>query len=280
MMTRIANETSSSFSNGPEDPSLKSMRQIEAHFARVRWAAALLWITLLPLIPTVSRPLMVAVAVVFTFGSAATWHLLLKASDKNGLQFVQRVTTVVTWTCATGAVTLSADAAATILPAVYLILIVVSAVRYRRLGAIGASICAIVLTTASFTTHVWLYRSSIDSEAILFLLFWIVLISLMGSLSYIVVRASDEARQQRANELAKYRRERLGLTAREWEVLDLLVQGFTYAQIATQLHISPRTVESHVTNVGTKLDTPGGRKPIERRVKELELFAEAETNSD
>ena len=44
-----------------------------------------------------------------------------------------------------------------------------------------------------------------------------------------------------------------GLTAREVEVLRLLAQGLTDAQIAEHLVISPRTVNRHITSLYSKL---------------------------
>jgi DNA-binding NarL/FixJ family response regulator len=44
-----------------------------------------------------------------------------------------------------------------------------------------------------------------------------------------------------------------GLTTREVEVLRLLTQGLTYAQIAEHLVISRRTVNSHLTSIYSKL---------------------------
>jgi DNA-binding NarL/FixJ family response regulator len=44
------------------------------------------------------------------------------------------------------------------------------------------------------------------------------------------------------------------LTAREMEVLQLLAQGLTYAQIADKLVISRRTVNVHLTSIYSKLD--------------------------
>jgi predicted ATPase/class 3 adenylate cyclase/DNA-binding CsgD family transcriptional regulator len=44
-----------------------------------------------------------------------------------------------------------------------------------------------------------------------------------------------------------------GLTAREMEVLQLLAQGLTYAEIAKQLVVSPRTVNRHLSSIYDKL---------------------------
>jgi DNA-binding CsgD family transcriptional regulator len=45
-----------------------------------------------------------------------------------------------------------------------------------------------------------------------------------------------------------------GLTEREVDVLRLLARGLSYAEIAEQLVISPRTVNRHLTAIYTKLD--------------------------
>jgi DNA-binding NarL/FixJ family response regulator len=43
-----------------------------------------------------------------------------------------------------------------------------------------------------------------------------------------------------------------GLTAREVEVLRLVAQGMTNEQVAEQLVISPRTVNTHLTSIYSK----------------------------
>ena len=44
-----------------------------------------------------------------------------------------------------------------------------------------------------------------------------------------------------------------GLTSREIEVLGLVAAGMTSAQIAKELFLSPRTVETHLTSIYHKL---------------------------
>jgi len=46
------------------------------------------------------------------------------------------------------------------------------------------------------------------------------------------------------------------LTSREWEVLNLLREGFSTAQIAEKLFVSRATVRSHVAAVLRKLELP------------------------
>ena len=44
-----------------------------------------------------------------------------------------------------------------------------------------------------------------------------------------------------------------GLSARETEVLELIALGHTSAEVARQLHLSPRTVETHRARINRKL---------------------------
>ena len=44
-----------------------------------------------------------------------------------------------------------------------------------------------------------------------------------------------------------------GLTAREIEVLRLVAQGLTNEQVAERLIISPRTVDTHLTSIYSKI---------------------------
>jgi DNA-binding NarL/FixJ family response regulator len=62
-----------------------------------------------------------------------------------------------------------------------------------------------------------------------------------------------------------------GLTGRQVDVLRLLSQGFTNAQIASQLVVSVRTVDSHVAAVLGKL-AAASRQEAAARAAELGLL--------
>ena len=61
-----------------------------------------------------------------------------------------------------------------------------------------------------------------------------------------------------------------GLTARQLEVLALVVEGLTNAEIAERLVVSPRTAEHHVAAVLSKLGA-ATRRDAARRAAELGL---------
>ena len=63
-----------------------------------------------------------------------------------------------------------------------------------------------------------------------------------------------------------------GLTTRQIEVLRLLDDGLTNAELAERLYLSVKTVDHHVSAILTKLDVTKRRDAV-RRARELGLLS-------
>jgi DNA-binding NarL/FixJ family response regulator len=58
--------------------------------------------------------------------------------------------------------------------------------------------------------------------------------------------------------------EKLNLTSREYEVLQLMVKGHSNTEIATALFLSLSTIKTHASNLFVKMDVPSRTKAIEK----------------
>jgi DNA-binding CsgD family transcriptional regulator len=65
--------------------------------------------------------------------------------------------------------------------------------------------------------------------------------------------------------------QRLGISKREYEVLELIAQGLSNQEIAEKLFVSLNTVKTHSSNLFMKLDARRRTEAI-RRAKELQLL--------
>jgi len=63
---------------------------------------------------------------------------------------------------------------------------------------------------------------------------------------------------------AKARIEKLGLSDREREILDLISQGFSNQEIADSLYISIHTVKSHTANLYSKLNVSRRTQAVQK----------------
>lgn len=65
--------------------------------------------------------------------------------------------------------------------------------------------------------------------------------------------------------------QRLGISKREYEVLELIAQGLSNREIAEKLFVSLNTIKTHSSNLFMKLDARRRTEAI-RRAKELRLL--------
>lgn len=73
----------------------------------------------------------------------------------------------------------------------------------------------------------------------------------------LVARLIEEFRErERRRRLPLRGRRGVDLTSREWEVLELMRQGLTTAQMAERLYVSQVTIRTHVSSILRKLRVP------------------------
>ena len=56
------------------------------------------------------------------------------------------------------------------------------------------------------------------------------------------------------NKLADYFKQKYDITEKQSEIIELILEGVTYKQIAEKLFISPKTVDNHIQNIYKKLN--------------------------
>ncbi len=85
--------------------------------------------------------------------------------------------------------------------------------------------------------------------------------------------SSDQQRQNRPMGLDQETVKNAGLTKREMEVLRMLAEGLSNKEIASKLYISPRTVQTHLSNIFSKMGVSSRTEAVLKALKEgwLEL---------
>ena len=81
---------------------------------------------------------------------------------------------------------------------------------------------------------------------------------------HLVTKVISEFRTRRRRRRLPLRGQRpVDLTQREWEVLSMMRDGLTTAQIAERLFVAPVTVRSHIAGILHKLRVPDRRSAVE-----------------
>ena len=80
--------------------------------------------------------------------------------------------------------------------------------------------------------------------------------------------------QQKVKVISRIKRTRktkTDLTSREFEVLELIVEGLSNKEIAAQLFVTESTVKTHVSNILIKLDAKRRTEAIQK-AKQLQII--------
>lgn len=67
-----------------------------------------------------------------------------------------------------------------------------------------------------------------------------------------------------------------GLTCREYQILELVAQGYSAKEVAQRIDIAPRTVERHIDNVRLKLQARNRTHMVAKAIAANLLTAEGE----
>jgi DNA-binding CsgD family transcriptional regulator len=143
---------------------------------------------------------------------------------------------------------------------------IVHSVRRKKMG--DPKLAGFIAGVVCGNITVWLFEKFINwefeflsvtylaSELLLLLVYWMMQDYVHKSdLPSTQIPTGDT---ERARELARER----GLTAKECEVLEMMLLGESRKQIAAELHVSENTVKTHVKHIYEKLGV-GGREEIQ-----------------
>lgn len=119
----------------------------------------------------------------------------------------------------------------------------------RRIAGIVMAIMIFSLLIFAFVPKTGLVRAAEQYGA--YVLSVVCIVLSLSKLPHDLRRLSDFTQPRRLNTLQL---ERLGISAREREVIELIIKGMTNKEIAGTLFISLPTVKTHVSNIYAKLN--------------------------
>ena len=71
---------------------------------------------------------------------------------------------------------------------------------------------------------------------------------------FFVINYFSKSSYTENNKLTDYFKDKYQITDKQSEIIELILEGKTYKQIAEELYISPKTVDNHVQNIYKKLN--------------------------
>ena len=142
--------------------------------------------------------------------------------------------------------------------------------KYRHIGVYGLSIAVLVFLLKWLQWNFLIVDNSLDIYigliAILFTVLgiWIALQLTRGRRIETVVVKEERITEPVPFQVDHAELEKLKLTPREYEVLQLMVKGHSNAEIAESLFLSLSTIKTHASNLFVKMDVSSRTKAIEK----------------
>jgi DNA-binding CsgD family transcriptional regulator len=250
----------------------------------------------LPRLPHDVRPAWAVLLVFLAVGNLLVARLLADASNARRLARAQAAATALEWGGAVAVIGLRRNEAHASTTGVLLLLLAIVGARYRLRGLVLGTLAAWLILALLVLLHANAYGGLTTTDAWKLASERAELIGVMALAISTLVSVSDGERQVIATErererramrsefedelrvllarqeserralcadheaeLGRYRRERSGLSDREWELLPLLARGLTYAQAAEQLGVELESIRTYVKRTGAKLAVHGRR---------------------
>lgn len=148
--------------------------------------------------------------------------------------------------------------------------------KYRHIGVYGLSIAVLVFLLKWLQWNFLIVDNSLDIYigliAVLFTVLgiWIALQLTRGRKADAEVVMQERIIESAPFNVDQLELEKQKLSPREYEVLQLMVKGYSNAEIAESLFLSLSTIKTHASNLFVKMDVSSRTKAIEK-AKRLRL---------
>lgn len=142
--------------------------------------------------------------------------------------------------------------------------------RYRHISVYGLSIAVLVFLLKWLQWNFLIVDNSLDIYIGLIAVFftvlgiWIALQLTRGRKPEVVTVEHVQVVEAEPFRVDQAELEKLKLTPREYEVLQLMVKGHSNAEIAESLFLSLSTIKTHASNLFVKMDVTSRTKAIEK----------------
>lgn len=245
----------------------------ERAILRLHWVFSICFAAAVVIVPTGLQPLDISVAALLFLGAALSGSFLAEAPSWILLRQVRIVMTGIEWCAALAVLIIFSRDFASIAPIAANFLVLPTVMRFHRHGILAGIIGASFIAFSWGILHLHIFDTLAHTTVHDLIIAWLLVLPLHVVWIGILIHGDRSIHMwdqrhhafQIANYdalLDQYRRERSGLSQREWQILEHLEQELTYTQIGHRLSISPETVRTHVRHIGEKLKVSGRRQIV------------------